>query len=91
MSHHRVSDLLADHKTHPSRGLVAAGGKVNNQGRSAGPTSPTDRLAELATTPHSVSGRKHDCAQADSRARPLRRRDDMIDRPARVRMRNRNP
>ena len=56
----------------------------------------SDSGSELGGPPHTRGRRKHEgpCpenGQADSRSRPLRRRAAMIARPARVRIRRRNP
>lgn len=56
----------------------------------------SDSGSELGRPPHARGRRKHEgpCpenGQADSRSRPLRRRAAMIPRPARVRIRRRNP
>jgi hypothetical protein len=46
---------------------------------------------EVATIGQPVGVGQHERNQAESRARPLARRAVMIARPARVRMRSRNP
>ncbi len=53
-----------------------------------GPT--TDRVPEVIPAAHALTAREQR-AQADSLARPLRRRSARIARPARVRMRRRKP
>jgi hypothetical protein len=68
---------------------------VHGEQGSAGPSAAEGGL-ELLAPAHPLGGRQHgallDCSgQADSSERPLRRRAVRIARPARVRMRARNP
>jgi hypothetical protein len=63
---------------------------VRDEGASNRPRATPDRDAEVLAAAHAMDLIEQR-AQADSLERPLRRRDDMIERPARVRMRRRKP
>jgi hypothetical protein len=62
---------------------------MDHQVRPAGLAAFLDHLGDVSAGPQPVLGGQH--AQALRLERPLRRRADKIARPARVRMRNRNP
>jgi hypothetical protein len=90
---HRAADGTADGET-DSRSLVdvVTALKVENQTRPSGTIPAPDGPCEFFSPPHPVSGRQHDrVCQTAMLARPLRRRDERIARPARVRMRSRKP
>jgi hypothetical protein len=57
--------------------------------------APPDDDGEVVRPPQALFCREHGqprfAAQAERRSRPLARRDEMIARPARVRMRSRKP
>jgi hypothetical protein len=63
---------------------------VRDEGGPNRPRATPDRDAEVLAAAHAMDLIEQR-AQADSLERPLRRRDDMIERPARVRMRRRKP
>ncbi len=63
---------------------------MRHQRRSRGLGTTTNRDAEVLAAAHAMD-LVQQRAQADSLERPLRRRDDRIERPARVRMRRRKP
>jgi hypothetical protein len=66
--------------------------QVQDHTRPPGTITAPDGRSELFSPPHPVAGRQHDrCGQTATWLRPLRRRDDRIARPARVRMRSRKP
>ena len=67
---------------------------MHDEGAAAGSRATADGEGEVLAPPQSRGRRKHGIArgrQAESSPRPLRRRAEMIARPARVRMRSRNP
>jgi hypothetical protein len=70
---------------------------MRDQAVAARAVTAADDRREVARAPHPIGGRQHgpgkqrDAAQADNSLRPLRRRAEMMARPARVRIRNRNP
>ena len=67
---------------------------MHNEGGAAGTRTTADGEAEVLAPPQARRRRKHGIArgrQAESSPRPLRRRAERIARPARVRMRSRNP
>ena len=100
---HRVPDRLTHDEAHPGGRLTGPGGRrhlrrLGAQGMQDQPgppssTSPADHRPELPATGESGGRGEHGAAlpQADSSARPLRRRADRMARPARVRIRSRNP
>ena len=63
---------------------------MDDEGGPCGLGAPTDGDAEVLASAHAMDLIEQR-AQADSLERPLRRRDDRIERPARVRMRSRKP
>lgn len=98
MSDHRTADVLAHHETHPGGRRAppwANKGRrrraVQHEGGRAETSTASRGLREVATRAHPVGGRQHGGDQAARRLRPLRRRADRIERPARVRIRNRKP
>lgn len=67
---------------------------VHHHTPAPGPTASPNDGGELGRTPQALLGRQHGevrAGQAVSSARPLRRRAETIARPARVRIRSRNP
>ena len=92
---HRVAHLLGDDKTHPHHGwiLLRLAPHVHHDRWARGPRPSTNGGGELARPLESVRRRKHrsGLVQADNSERPLRRRALKIERPARVRIRVRNP
>ncbi len=77
-------------------GVVPGGGRHQGMHHQPGPTSttsPANHRPELLATGEPGGRGEHGFAQdqADSSARPLRRRAARMARPARVRMRSRNP
>jgi hypothetical protein len=89
----RRTDRPAHHETHRRLGISLTVGRQNdmgNQSRLRGLDAPTNRDAEVLAAAHAMDLIEQR-AQADSLERPLRRRDDRIERPARVRMRSRKP
>jgi hypothetical protein len=89
--HHRSAHRLAHDQSDSGRvGSVRPPHDMKHQGGAGGATASPHRGCEVSTAAHAVIRRKHR-GQAARRARPLRRREDRIDRPARVRMRRRNP
>jgi hypothetical protein len=93
----------AHHEADPGRIIViGADEQMSRQRWLASPASCSDGQGELRAAPHPGGGRKHRCSplaagagagagQTLTRARPLRRRAERTARPARVRMRSRNP
>ena len=77
--------------------IISAGrGDMHRQSARTRAHTVADGRGELGWPPHARDRRKHEgpCpenGQADSRSRPLRRRLARIARPARVRIRRRNP
>jgi hypothetical protein len=91
VSHHRPAHGLADDQADPGRvWSFWAADHVQHQRRAGRTTSGPHRGGEVSAAAHAVIRREHR-GQAARRARPLRRREDKMDRPARVRMRRRNP
>ena len=104
-AHPVAGDCVAHGATHheadPGRIIVIGADKqVSRQRRPASPAAFSDGLGELRAPPHPGGGRQHRCSplaagadagQTLTRARPLRRRAARTARPARVRMRSRNP
>jgi hypothetical protein len=101
VSRHRRADLPAHDKPDPGR-LVTFGTheQMPGQQRLSRPAALLDGLRELCPSPHPGRRGKHGlltAAQAGragqtlTRARPFRRRAARTARPARVRMRSRNP
>lgn len=96
---HRVAHGLAHHKTRPRRfgGIGRVRGQRMDDEAAPACLGPTPHHGtEILTAPQTRGGRQHDVPrrrpdQADSAPRPLRRRAARIARPARVRIRSRNP
>src|SRR5205085_11571665 len=74
-------------------GGVGSAAEVDDERGGSGPHAAADSGGELGAGTHACRGRQHwrPAVQAESRARPLRRRPARMARPARVRMRSRNP
>jgi hypothetical protein len=99
MPDHRVPDDLAHYKTRP--GCLGRPGRVRGQcvydePTPASPHAATHDDPKVLTAPQSCGNRQHSAPrrrpdQADSVSRPLRRRAAKMARPARVRIRSRNP
>jgi hypothetical protein len=99
MADHGVAHGSADHEPDPGRSLVVAQHEVHdNGGGTDAPTCAGD-APQVTTSGESMRRRKHGSGSRASRVedhtarllRPLRRREDRIERPARVRMRSRKP
>ncbi len=100
-----VAHRLAHHEPDACGPVVVStvgrvGPQVHDQRAASGASARTDRLAERGAVTESVRRGQHEAgAESGRRAgrqtarllRPLRRREDRISRPARVRMRRRNP
>jgi len=99
VAHHRIPDGLAHHKTRPRRfgGIGRVRGQRMDDEAAPACLGPTPHHGtEILTAPQTRGGRQHDVPrrrpdQADSAPRPLRRRAARMARPARVRIRSRNP
>jgi hypothetical protein len=99
VAYHRVPDGLAHHKTRPGResGLGRVRGQRMDDEAAPACLGPTPHHGtEVLTAPQTRGDRQHNAPrrrpdQADSSARPLRRRAARMPRPARVRIRSRNP
>jgi hypothetical protein len=100
--HHRAAYPAAHHEPYfrdpQRRSIDRVGlGHVHNETATPHPAAPLHRRREvLATGQTGDRGKQRDgfpnsYAQADNSVRPLRRRAAMMARPARVRIRNRNP
>lgn len=101
----RATHRFAYDETRTRRGSVLPGRvrvrstavQMDDEKRAPGPASPPYRGREVLAPPQPILGRQHvmTCVsagdQADRRARPLLRRVARIARPARVRIRSRNP
>src|SRR3954468_10397383 len=95
---HRVPHGLADHETDPGvAGLghtepseLLGGDRMNDEPGPAHSPALPGHQPEIVATGQSC-GRGEHASQADRRLRPLPRRAARIARPARVRMRSRNP
>jgi hypothetical protein len=93
VTYDRVADRPADGEADTNRliGLVPVL-QMQNETRPPGTITAPDGRSELFSPPHPVTGRQHDYrGQTATLARPLRRREERIARPARVRMRSRKP
>jgi hypothetical protein len=96
---HGVADRLAHDQADPRAGLgriACAVEQVHDQGSTTRPPARTHGAPEgIAVTQPMGRGEHEDVmsglAQTARLLRPLRRRAEMIARPARVRMRRRNP
>jgi hypothetical protein len=99
MADHGVAHGTTDHEPDPGRTLVVGPHEVYDEG--VGPGSPTRAgdASQITATVKSMRRRKHGSGSRASRVedqtarllRPLRRLEDRIERPARVRMRSRKP
>jgi hypothetical protein len=95
VARHRVAYRLRDDETESSRS-VAPSSHVHQRVWSAGaPTAPNRRLV-VSCADDAIRSGEHEAvltraSYADSSVRPLRRRAARMERPARVRMRRRNP
>lgn len=93
VSGRRFGVCLIRHNTEVWTGLGGRAGEVDHHVSATVPaTGPGDRR-EFRGRPQAVRGRQHASRsiQADSSVRPLRRRAARMARPARVRIRSRNP
>ena len=91
MTHHRAANGLAHDQPEPGWfGGLWTPCHVQHQRGGRRTSSSPDRGGEVGPAAHAVVRRQHE-GQAARRARPLRRREERIERPARVRMRSRNP
>ncbi len=99
---HRVAHGLAHDETRTWRGdalpcpVRVPVVQMDDESPASGPSSATYRGREVLAPPQPVLGGQHrftpePVTQADRRVRPLVRRDAMMARPARVRMRSRKP
>lgn len=92
---HGFADDQSDPRTRRPPALASAPDVHDDVGLPRA-NSVLHRRVKLRRPPHAVACGQHRrktrrCDQADSARRPLRRRLDTIERPARVRMRNRKP
>ena len=89
----RPADGAADHETDAGWPGVGTGREVYDEGRDAPRVPPRTVAVNSVRRTHACRGRQHGrpARQAESRARPLRRRPARMARPARVRMRRRKP
>src|SRR3954464_8408463 len=76
-----------------SGGVIGSAPEVNDERRGSGPHTAADSGGELGAGTHACRGRQHwrPAVQAESRARPLRRRPARMARPAAGRRRRRTP
>jgi hypothetical protein len=95
---HRAADRLGHHKAGARRarrqGAGLRGYQVYDDNSAAGSPTAADRRGEFTAAAQPLRGGQHPMPrrpQAERRARPLDRRAERIARPARVRMRSRNP
>src|SRR4051812_24722657 len=94
---HGAPDGLVDHEADPGRagrpGVVDE--HVQDQGSTTGPPArphgPPEGVAVAQPLVSGEHGTRSELAQTARLLRPLRRREEMMARPARVRMRRRNP
>jgi hypothetical protein len=99
MADHGVAHGSADHEPDPGRPLVALHHEMHDEGVGAGTPTGAGDAPQVTTSGESMRRRKHGSGSRASRVedqtarllRPLRRREDRIERPARVRMRSRKP
>ncbi len=92
----RVADLLADHERDPRRITLRPGPQttMGEDGAGSRTASSPDGCPNVVARAQAMGCAQHrtaSTAQADRRARPLRRRSPRIARPARVRIRRRKP
>ena len=91
---HRRADGLGHDKTdhRPGGRVIGPGRQMHHEGVPSAARASAHRLLEVGSAAHAVrSGQHRRWCQAESSARPLRRRAARIARPARVRMRRRKP
>ena len=96
VSRHAGTDGLAHDEADDRRIGGESGQVVHDEVSAARATTRPDNRRKVGRPAHSVCGRQHgrddrSATQADSSPRPLRRREDRIARPARVRIRSRKP
>jgi hypothetical protein len=99
MADHGVAHGSADHEPDPGRSLDGRRHEVHDERVGAGTPTGAGDAPQVTTTGESMRRRKHGSGSRASRVedqtarllRPLRRREDRIERPARVRMRSRKP
>jgi hypothetical protein len=94
---HGVSDGFGHDEPGARDAIIGwADANMDHQAAAAGATPTAKHRGEVAVTPQTLGGREHALVphwqrQAERRARPLDRRAEITARPARVRMRRRNP
>ena len=91
---HRGADGLGHDKTdhRPGGRVIGPCRQMHHEGVPSAARTSAHRLLEVGSAAHAVrSGQHRRWRQAESSARPLRRRAARIARPARVRMRRRKP
>jgi hypothetical protein len=99
MTDHGVAHRATDHEPDPGRPPLVVVHEVYDEGVGAGPPTGAGDAPQVTATGESMRRRKHGSGSRASRAedqtarllRPLRRLEDRIERPARVRMRSRKP
>jgi hypothetical protein len=99
MADHGVAHGSADHEPDPDRPLAVVPHEVHDEALGAGSPTGAGDAPQVTTSGESMRRRKHGSGSRASRVedqtarllRPLRRREDRIERPARVRMRSRKP
>jgi hypothetical protein len=99
MTDHGVAHGTADHEPDPGRNLVVVPHEVDDEGVGAGTPTGAGDASEVTATGQPMRRRKHGSGSRASRVedqtarllRPLRRLEDKMERPARVRMRSRKP
>jgi hypothetical protein len=99
MADHGVAHGSADHEPDPGRLRGVTHHEMHDEGLGAGTPTGAGDAPQVTTTGESMRRRKHGSGSRASRVedqtarllRPLRRREDRMERPARVRMRSRKP
>jgi hypothetical protein len=92
VAHHGTTDPATHDEPHLGLRRTGTRRHVHDDSGDGGASATPDGGGELGAGTHACRGRQHGPAgQAESRARPLRRRPARMARPARVRMRSRNP
>lgn len=99
MADHGVAHGSTDHEPDPGRHLGLVHHEMHDQGVAPGASTRAGNAPQVTTVGESMRRRKHGSGSRASRVedqtarllRPLRRREDRMERPARVRMRSRKP
>jgi hypothetical protein len=99
MTDHGVAHGTTDHEPDPGRTLLVVPHEVYDDGVGAGTPTGAGDASEVTATGKPMRRRKHGSGSRASRVedqtarllRPLRRLEDRMERPARVRMRSRKP